>query len=62
MPLYEYICKKCGEKFDQFVSFLEPDKTIVCPICGAEEVEKQFSLFGIRDFSSSCGSEGSSFG
>jgi putative FmdB family regulatory protein len=62
MPLYEYVCKKCGEKFDQFVSFLDPEKTIVCPSCGAKEVEKQFSLFGIRDSSDSCDSEGSSFG
>lgn len=62
MPLYEYVCKKCGEKFDQFVSFLDPEKTTVCPSCGAEEVEKQFSLFGIRDSSGSCDSEGSSFG
>ena len=33
MPTYEYECKQCGERFEQFQSITdEPVKT--CPKCG----------------------------
>jgi len=64
MPLYEYSCEKCGEKFEQFVSLMDSETKVRCPRCGAEDVQKLFSTFGIGDISGfgSCGSEGSSFG
>ncbi|MCZ7574835.1 MAG: zinc ribbon domain-containing protein [Ardenticatenaceae bacterium] len=44
MPLYEYICHTCGERFERLVrrndSFVP-----VCPTCGGGEVGRAFSTF-----------------
>jgi len=41
MPLYEYVCQGCGEKFEKYVrAWGEP---VVCPRCEGDDVEKQFS-------------------
>ncbi|MDR2666002.1 MAG: zinc ribbon domain-containing protein [Endomicrobium sp.] len=42
MPLFEFICKKCNEKFELLV--LSEGK-IECPKCKSSEVTKQFSSF-----------------
>ena len=42
MPLYEYVCKKCGQRFEALVRAGE--KT-VCEKCGSPEVEKLLSAF-----------------
>ena len=44
MPLFEFICKKCGTKFEKIVFSINNDE-IKCPECNSGEVEKQFSLF-----------------
>lgn len=44
MPLFEFICKKCGNKFEKIVFSIDNEK-ILCPVCGSAEVEKQFSSF-----------------
>ncbi len=40
MPLYEYICQKCGQQFEELVRGQEQP---VCPKCGNPNVEKQLS-------------------
>lgn len=47
MPIYEYRCQKCGEKFDKLVRSSAEPQTVTCPRCGADEVRKAFSLFGL---------------
>ena len=41
MPVYEYKCKECGEKFEKLVKM---DAEVRCPKCGGE-VEKLISAF-----------------
>lgn len=52
MPLYEYQCKKCEEKFETLVSLSKLDEPVKCPKCGSDETEKLLSTF--------CASVGSS--
>lgn len=42
MPLFEFICKKCNEKFEALVFGKENTE---CPKCKSTEVAKQFSSF-----------------
>jgi len=44
MPIYEYLCRQCGHKFEAIV---QGDKSPVCPSCQNERLEKQFSAFAV---------------
>lgn len=35
MPIYTYICKDCGHKFDKLSS-----ETIICPVCKSVKTER----------------------
>lgn len=48
MPVYEYRCLECGEKFEKLVRSVHPALKIECPKCGGRKVEKLLSLFGIQ--------------
>ena len=39
MPLYEYLCKKCGHRFEKIQKFSDPSPT-ECPACGEDEIEQ----------------------
>lgn len=63
MPIFEYRCKDCGEKFETLVYSSSGDETIECPECGSAQTEKQMSMFASSGGSgsnsgskSSCGS------
>lgn len=43
MPLYEYICLACEDRFDARRGLTESDPP--CPSCGQDRVRKQLSLF-----------------
>ena len=58
MPIYEYTCEKCGNRFDKFVRSANTKQEITCPECGAEEVTKAFSVFGVSAGSASGASAG----
>jgi putative FmdB family regulatory protein len=45
MPIFEYRCTKCGNKFEELVTG-DRDKQIPCPSCGAKSTEKQMSAIG----------------
>lgn len=51
MPIFEYRCKQCGERFERIV-FGSPDQ-IVCPLCQSRETERQISSFAVSGSSSS---------
>ncbi|RJO61989.1 MAG: zinc ribbon domain-containing protein [Dehalococcoidia bacterium] len=51
MPVYEYICKECGNKLELFRHFYDSDDELACPICGKKALEKQFSTFSASGFS-----------
>ena len=46
MPIYEYSCASCGEKFE--VLHRTADQQAKCPACGSGEVERLLSTFAAR--------------
>jgi putative FmdB family regulatory protein len=42
MPMYEYVCMKCEEHFEELV---RGDEVVACPQCGATKVARQLSTF-----------------
>ncbi len=65
MPLFEYVCKHCGQKFEELIMGSDPEAP-KCPSCGSDEVERCISAPSLRSSStafsgtmpsaSSCGS------
>jgi len=45
VPIYEYECERCGERFELRRSITDSDSEIKCPKCGAEHLRRIFSLF-----------------
>jgi len=45
MPVYEYVCKKCGADFEITARWDERETKAVCPHCKSKEVEPKFSSF-----------------
>ncbi|MBM4464147.1 MAG: zinc ribbon domain-containing protein [Chloroflexi bacterium] len=45
MPIYEYRCSECGERFEKLVRFGTSTSEIECPKCGGRRVEKLISAF-----------------
>lgn len=45
MPLYEYQCSDCGQKFELLRRMDEPDENLRCPHCDSEHVERTVSTF-----------------
>ena len=41
MPIYEYVCKQCGEQFEALVLRGE---TPACAACGGQELDRLMSL------------------
>jgi putative FmdB family regulatory protein len=64
MPIYEYRCKACGEKFGKLVRMSTKTEEVECPKCGRRQAEKAISLFGNLSASASpiTGSSGASCG
>ena len=46
MPIYEYACKKYGEKFELRRSINDADTGLKCPGCGEKSVKRLLSLSG----------------
>ena len=58
MPVYEYECTKCGERFELVRRISDSDSEIKCPKCGKESPKRVLSLFGTSS-SGSCAPGGS---
>lgn len=62
MPIFDFICKQCGHKFDRIVSNAEKNN-VRCPECGAE-VKQMLSSFSttvgssVRDTCQNCAAGG----
>jgi putative FmdB family regulatory protein len=48
MPIYEYVCRDCGTKYDKFVRSASSEVKLKCPKCGSVEGDKAFSAFSAR--------------
>ena len=45
MPLYEYRCRDCGERFEVLQRLGERGDDLRCPSCGQPAPERQLSTF-----------------
>jgi len=45
MPLYEYVCQECGERFERLVRGSTDTQMIRCPRCESDTVARAFSTF-----------------
>ena len=43
MPIFEYLCEDCGNKFEKLVR--RDTDEILCPSCGQSHLEQQYSSF-----------------
>jgi putative FmdB family regulatory protein len=43
MPIYEYRCRACDERFEELVR--NPDVVVPCPACGGRDAERLLSVF-----------------
>ena len=46
MPVYEYVCRACDERFEKYVRAW--GEVVACPRCAGSEVEKQVSRFAFE--------------
>lgn len=46
MPIYEYLCKDCDQKFEKLL--LRKEDPVRCPRCGGSRYTLQFSVFGFE--------------
>lgn len=54
MPIYEYKCKNCGEKFEVLRSLKDEEARVECPKCGNSDAQKVYSSFGTKASTNSC--------
>lgn len=45
MPIYEFECGECGNRFEEMASVGTEQAT--CPECGSQRAERRFSVFGV---------------
>lgn len=43
MPIFEYLCEDCGNKFEKLVR--NGANGVHCPSCGQEHLKQQYSTF-----------------
>jgi putative FmdB family regulatory protein len=56
MPIYEYRCLECGEKFEKLVRLSTSTSEIECPKCGGRKVDKLISVFSTSALSTTAAS------
>jgi putative FmdB family regulatory protein len=47
MPVYEFVCRSCGHRFEEFNWSSTDAAGVACPECGGTEARKVMSVFGI---------------
>jgi putative FmdB family regulatory protein len=45
MPIYEYACAGCGNRFEKLVRRFAEE--VSCPACASDAVDKQLSVFAV---------------
>ncbi len=59
MPIYEYRCLACGEKFEKLVV---GQARVACPACASADISRTLSLFGVKTSEGFTASTGSGCG
>lgn len=47
MPLYEFECSSCGERFEKLMAAADKVNTVECPKCDSRSVERIPSAFAV---------------
>jgi len=47
MPLYTYVCKDCGAKFDILIGVSSQKEELKCSKCSSKNIQRVFSSFGV---------------
>jgi putative FmdB family regulatory protein len=58
MPIYEYRCRACGERFEAIRPVGDTGRSLTCPECGKPRPEKMPSVFAATG---NCGSGSGEF-
>lgn len=45
MPIYEYRCEDCGNKFEKLVRRAADAPGVECPFCGQKHLQQEHSTF-----------------
>jgi putative FmdB family regulatory protein len=45
MPIYEYICKDCGTRFEILRSIKDADAAVACKTCQGRQTRRALSVF-----------------
>ncbi len=45
MPIYEYLCKECGVRFESIRLIKDADSPIQCKSCQSEHTQRTLSVF-----------------
>ena len=48
MPVYEYICKHCGNESERLVPHVRADQPDPCASCGRDDLRRRFSRVAVR--------------
>ena len=58
MPIYEYVCDACGERFDKlFLSISRIPTEIECPMCQSGDIRRVMSAPAVRSGEGVAGTE-----
>ncbi|MBL7197414.1 MAG: zinc ribbon domain-containing protein [Candidatus Omnitrophica bacterium] len=60
MPVYTYLCKDCGEKFDLLVGVTSEKAEFKCKKCNSKNIEKRFGAFSVGNPAGKSSSSGPS--
>jgi putative FmdB family regulatory protein len=55
MPIYEYRCHECGERFESFRAISDRDDSVECPKCGKKDSRRVISPIISRNSSGKSG-------
>ena len=48
MPIFEFVCRKCGKQFEELFLSSTDDKKTTCPNCKSKKVDKLISAGSFR--------------
>ena len=60
MPVYTYVCKDCGEKFDLLIGVTSEKAEMKCKKCDSSNINRVLSSFNVRNSGGKSGSSGPS--
>jgi putative FmdB family regulatory protein len=45
--MYEYVCKKCENRFEKLVKSMSSSEKMACPKCGSKQTNRALSVFAV---------------